>query len=415
MNVLPRWLIVALVTLAAIGLVTFGLATCGGEQDSAASQTEVSLKGEDPHHDGHDHDHDGHDHDHDGHDHDHGGHDHDHHGHDHDHNEHDHAADDAKPAPTATDAADGDAPVITFKTNFHDFGRHYTTEKLRTTFEFENTGGSDLVIHRLTPNCTSCTVAEYTKEPVPPGGNGTITVELTADDTGKRRKWIDVHTNCPDSPFRLTVEAVFRQFFWIEPSKNIALGKIKQGDSFPPKSVNVTWLAERDIEILDIESSSDALVFTTEPTDENLKKGIRIDARITDPNELLAQTGQNFVHATLTIKTSLAELGPQVVRFSGQIQEEVMTFPKMITKPAGHTEPIPIRLAGPPRSTLNLERVECKPDVFDVETKILKSGGPLYEITLTPRQALEPMEGEIVLYTDFEKRPIFRLPLEIRE
>ncbi len=405
MTLLSKWLVVSLVALSAIGLVA-----CGGNHDSAASETETSLHG-----DVHGNPANGPD------------------ARGHDEPEPERADDGSRktePEPAmktsetatadtdrelASIAADGSPPVIEFESTFHDFGRHYTTERLSTTFEFKNTGGSDLVIHRLTPNCTSCTVAEYTDEAVPPGGTGTITVELKADDTGKRRKWIDVHTNCPDSPLRLTVEAVFRQFFWVEPSNNVALGKIKQGEAFPPKSVTVTWLAERDIEILEIESSSDALVFETEPIEEKLKKGIRIDARITDPNELLAQTGQAFVHATLTIKTSLPDLGPQVVRFSGHIQEEVVTHPKMLGAPAGSTDAIKIRLGGPPRSTLNLDRVECKPDVFDVETTFEDKGGPVYIITLTPRKPLEPGKGEVLLHTDFAKRPIFRLPLEIRE
>lgn len=85
---------------------------------------------------------------------------------------------------TASDEnkSDAELPVITFKTETHDFGTIMEEEKVSYSFQFTNTGNADLLITNASGSC-GCTVPEYSKEPVPPGKSGTVNVIF--DSSGK--------------------------------------------------------------------------------------------------------------------------------------------------------------------------------------------------------------------------------------
>ena len=76
-----------------------------------------------------------------------------------------------------------EAPKMTFEETEHDFGRIIQGEKIAFNYYFENTGKSDLVITKVTTSC-GCTVGNYPKEPVKPGGKGKI--EVVFDSKGKK-------------------------------------------------------------------------------------------------------------------------------------------------------------------------------------------------------------------------------------
>jgi len=66
-------------------------------------------------------------------------------------------------------------PVITFDSDVHDFGRLSAGESISYSFHFRNTGHADLVITGCSATC-GCTVADYPKERIAPGGEGYVTV-----------------------------------------------------------------------------------------------------------------------------------------------------------------------------------------------------------------------------------------------
>lgn len=76
------------------------------------------------------------------------------------------------------------------------FGTIQQGEKVQIVFKFTNTGKNPLVINQVTAGC-GCTVAEYTKEAVPPGATGKITAAFDSGQTsaGEIRKNIFVTTN----------------------------------------------------------------------------------------------------------------------------------------------------------------------------------------------------------------------------
>ena len=79
-------------------------------------------------------------------------------------------------------AESGKLPVIKFESADFDFGTIQAGQKVEHTYKFKNEGTGDLVITDAKASC-GCTVPDYTKEPVKPGGNGQVHVVF--DSTGK--------------------------------------------------------------------------------------------------------------------------------------------------------------------------------------------------------------------------------------
>ena len=77
----------------------------------------------------------------------------------------------------------GDLPAITFQETEHDFGKIIQGEKVSYSFKFTNTGGSALLISRVSTSC-GCTVSKYPKVPIQPGESEFI--EATFDSTHKK-------------------------------------------------------------------------------------------------------------------------------------------------------------------------------------------------------------------------------------
>ncbi len=77
---------------------------------------------------------------------------------------------------------EGPLPVFAFEKTEHDFGTIKEGEKVSYTFKFKNTGEAPLIISKVQPSC-GCTAPEWSKEPVPVGGEGYVKVEF--DSNGK--------------------------------------------------------------------------------------------------------------------------------------------------------------------------------------------------------------------------------------
>ena len=66
--------------------------------------------------------------------------------------------------------------VMSFASMEHDFGTIMQDSENKHVFQFTNTGKEPLIIESAKGSC-GCTVPNYPKEPIPPGGTGTIEVE----------------------------------------------------------------------------------------------------------------------------------------------------------------------------------------------------------------------------------------------
>lgn len=89
-------------------------------------------------------------------------------------------------------------PAMQFEYTKHDFGKIHAGEKVSYSFKFTNTGKGDLIITDASASC-GCTVPEFPKEPIPPGGTGEIPVSFTKHQTGNYDKQVTITANTSPS------------------------------------------------------------------------------------------------------------------------------------------------------------------------------------------------------------------------
>ncbi|GAA4008702.1 hypothetical protein GCM10022408_21040 [Hymenobacter fastidiosus] len=94
-----------------------------------------------------------------------------------------------------TEAPNPNAPVMTFAESEFNFGDIKPGTVVKHTFSFTNTGKSPLLIENATASC-GCTTPNWTKEPIAPGGKGTIDVQFDSHGkTGLQNKEVAVRAN----------------------------------------------------------------------------------------------------------------------------------------------------------------------------------------------------------------------------
>ena len=98
-------------------------------------------------------------------------------------------------------------PVLTFDSDIHDFGRLSAGESISYSFHFRNTGNADLVISGCSATC-GCTIADYPKQRIAPGGEGYITVTFkSAGKSGQQFQEVTVVSNAQPSRAKLKILA----------------------------------------------------------------------------------------------------------------------------------------------------------------------------------------------------------------
>lgn len=89
----------------------------------------------------------------------------------------------------------GSKAILKFQETQFNFGSVKNGDTVRHVYKFKNEGNVPLVIKEATVAC-DCTVPTWSKEPVPPGGEGEIKVEFRSKDkVGTARKEIKVYAN----------------------------------------------------------------------------------------------------------------------------------------------------------------------------------------------------------------------------
>lgn len=98
-------------------------------------------------------------------------------------------------------------PVITFDSDRHDFGRLSAGESISYSFHFRNTGNADLILSGASATC-GCTVADYPKGRIAPGGEGYVTVTFkSAGKSGQQFQEVTLVCNAQPSRVKLKILA----------------------------------------------------------------------------------------------------------------------------------------------------------------------------------------------------------------
>jgi hypothetical protein len=98
-------------------------------------------------------------------------------------------------------------PKFEFEQTTHDFGKLTQGEKVSYTYKFRNSGDAMLVVSSVIPGC-NCTVAQFTKTPVAPGENGSITINFNSETKkGLVHSTITIQANTYPAETRLSFSA----------------------------------------------------------------------------------------------------------------------------------------------------------------------------------------------------------------
>lgn len=97
--------------------------------------------------------------------------------------------------------------VISFDTLDHDFGTILEGERVLCYFDYENAGDGTLLIQSVEASC-GCTIVDWNKEPLEPGGRERLQVifDATGRD-GAQFKLVTVRSNATEPSIRLTLKA----------------------------------------------------------------------------------------------------------------------------------------------------------------------------------------------------------------
>lgn len=86
--------------------------------------------------------------------------------------------------------------VITWEKKTYDFGNIVQGDNVEHTFYFTNTGNEPLIITSVDISCGCTTAKGWPRDPVPPGGNGEITVSFSsAGNKGIQKKPVTLVSN----------------------------------------------------------------------------------------------------------------------------------------------------------------------------------------------------------------------------
>ena len=98
-------------------------------------------------------------------------------------------------------------PKAVFEKSEHDFGKVEEGKgTVSTVFKFKNAGEAPLFIQRAASTC-GCTASDYTKEPILPGKEGSVTVTYTTTGRpGIINKSVTIFSNVPDSVYTLKIK-----------------------------------------------------------------------------------------------------------------------------------------------------------------------------------------------------------------
>jgi hypothetical protein len=96
---------------------------------------------------------------------------------------------------------------IQFGSYMHDFGKVKQETTNKYSFSFTNTGDEPLIITSAVGSC-GCTVPQWPKDPIPPGGTGKIDVEYKpGQQEGSQEKKVTVTANTEPGETILTLKA----------------------------------------------------------------------------------------------------------------------------------------------------------------------------------------------------------------
>ena len=105
---------------------------------------------------------------------------------------------------SAQAVANADVAVAVFDTQNFDFGKIKSNVPATHEFKFTNKGKVPMVITNVQASC-GCTTPSWSKDPIPPGGQGFVTATYNAASVGAFNKSVTVTANVENNIIILSI------------------------------------------------------------------------------------------------------------------------------------------------------------------------------------------------------------------
>ncbi len=272
-------------------------------------------------------------------------------------------------ADTTATATPAPAPKIKFETNFFDFGKMTSAERLTGSFKFKNVGNAPLKLDSPEASC-DCTEAKIRPDVLAPGESGAVTYSIKIDHAVSGQRYIKVHSNDPENPdIELTIQLDYTPLFETTPPHLDVL--LRPGKDEVQTSFIVNRMDEKPLGIDRLATSQDWITAefdaAYEPqvrdsvfdsTHKPLESTGRVLVTIHRPKgsptffkeKVELWNGQQSEHAAKVVEINgmiqgeitadpaklewvLADLGPDITKYSNEVLSRHITIISALGKP----------------------------------------------------------------------------------
>ena len=228
-------------------------------------------------------------------------------------------------------------PSIAFHETTWHFDSLFSGEKVEHRFAFRNAGDATLRIFGVKTTC-GCTVAEASRQTLEPGESADVRVVFDSTNrAGDVQKTITVSTNdlrAPHVPLEITGRVL--EECWSEPPV-VEFGDIQRGDAIAPRHVRVLALKSRRVTIDDIAPCRPGIAFTKTPLELPNATGFDLTLTFADWKCLVSDENPNLLDSWIDVKTTSTLQPTKQVHFTGQVVDDVLVEPGILTfKPLAH-------------------------------------------------------------------------------
>ncbi len=270
------------------------------------------------------------------------------------------------------------APKLVFDTTEKVFRNVKEGSTLTAEFSFTNQGNLNLIIDKVSPSC-GCTVAKFQKI-TPPGGKGTITLELdTTGITGAFRKSAVVASNDPSQPFvTLVMLGETKSRIEVEGEKGRRIEVIGCLGEKVSTTVTLSDPAGKPLMIAAVENPmQDYLDARLKALPGGKKYELTLTAKVKEPMEF---AGPLFLVVPGSSKVSLFAVVEVRGPFTAQPHDLFFGALRKGVKPLSRS--VLVKRACAPK--LQIAKLDYNPKLFEVKKEWLQPGERLM-LEITPR------------------------------
>jgi hypothetical protein len=325
------------------------------------------------------------------------------------------------------------APKIKFETNFFDFGKVTSSEKLVGSFKFKNIGNAELRLDAPQASC-DCTEAKVTPDIVAPGQSAAVTYSIKMDHAVNGERYIKIHSNDPENPdLELTVRLDYTPLFETTPPHLDVLlrpGKSEQQTSFvvnrmDGKALGIDRLATSQEWITaELDAAYDPTGGSTASPFDSKQARPESSGRIIVTIHRPANPPSFFKEKIELWNGQQSDHAAKIIEIKGQIQGEITADPPRmewvfadlgddIKRYSEQTLSRHIQLHSALGRPVEFKKVST--DIAGLTAKVIPKGGPtLFDLVVKfDKIPHNLVDGKVILETSLETMPKIEVPLHI--